>query len=220
MTALTVAESYRARVYALLAEALAPPPHEEALTRLSYGSWGKEMAGALTALDNPVVIPDSLRRPAATADQLGREYLNAFFLPDGRKIWLVESVYKPWTRDESAEVSFKGETGWLGGDSAAHMRDLIAQIQIELPLEIQGMPDHLAVLLEFMSLLLEEALQNDQATFLAQHLDWLPLLLARCDEAGLTGPYRALLEMTAQFIAWDREQIDPEKTAISFQGFN
>lgn len=220
MTGKTVANSHRAGVYALLAEALAPPPQGETPTRLSSGIWSKELEYFLSALDSPVAIPPVLLHPLATAEELAREYLRYFFLPDGLRIWLVESVYKPWTLDESAEVPFKAETGWLGGDAAAHMQDLINRLGVELPLEVRGMPDHIAVEMEVMSLLAEGADPDAQAIFLAQHLDWLPLLLARCDEAGSAGLYRALLELTEQFIAWDRKQIDPAKSASRFQGFS
>ncbi len=201
----TAVKSSRAGVYALLAEALAPPPHEEALLRLSNGTWLTEMLSLLNVLKKPVGIPAVIRNSALTPGELANEYLRSFFLPDGLRIWLVESVYNPWTMDESAEVAFKSETGWLGGDAAAHMQELVSRLGLELPPEVRGTPDHLAVELELMSFLVEEAGPDAQAIFLAQHLNWLPLLLARSEEAGLKGLYRAVLDMTKQFIAWDRK---------------
>lgn len=210
---------HRAGVYALLAEALAPPLHEGPLARLVADEWAEELSEAMTVLGCPFKIPVSLLKPAITPAELAEEYLQAFSLPHGLGIWLVESVYKPWTLDRSAELPFMSEAGWLGGDAASHLRDMMGEMGIELSPEIQATPDHLSAELEIISLLVEEADPDAQATFLAQHLDWLPLLLARCDEAGLGGFYRALLELTGEFIAWDRRQIDPKETAVGFRGY-
>ncbi|MDI6725347.1 MAG: molecular chaperone TorD family protein [Smithellaceae bacterium] len=210
----------RAGVYTLLAEALAPPALTGgALIRLTRGEWARELSEAMTPLGCPFPVPASLLRPSATPEALAEEYLQAFSLPHGLGIWLVESVYKPWTLDRSAELPFMSEAGWLGGDAASHLRDMMGELGIELSPEIQATPDHLSVELEIISLLVEEADPDAQATFLAQHLDWLPLLMTRCDEAGLGGFYRALLVLTGEFIAWDRQLIDPAGNATSFQGY-
>jgi len=219
MTETIIGNEYRARVYALLAEALAPRSSEGDLSRLTSGEWARELADALAHLGCSLKVPASLFEPAITPADLAEEYLHAFFLPHGKGIWLVESVYKPWTLDSSAEVPFMTETGWLGGDAASHLRDVMSQLGIELPPEILATPDHLSVELEIVSLLAEGADEKAQATFLSQHLDWLPLLLARCDEAGLGGFYRALLELTGQFVTCDRQLIDPRGTAAGFRGY-
>ncbi|MDZ4164326.1 MAG: molecular chaperone TorD family protein [Smithellaceae bacterium] len=219
MTATIVGNEHRARAYALLAEALAPPSQAGDLARLTSGDWAKELSEAMVQLGCPFKAPESLLEPAITPADLAEEYLQAFFLPNGLGIWLVESIYKPWTLDSSAELPFMSETGWLGGDAASHLRDIMSQLGIELSPEIQATPDHLSVELEIMSLLVEEADQDAQATFLVQHLDWLPQLLARCDEAGLGGFYRALLELAGQLVARDRQLLDPAGTAASFRGY-
>lgn len=214
-----VVNTCRAGVYALLAEALAPPVLAGSLARLTAGEWGQELSEAAAPLACPFPVRASLLQPTVTPEALADEYLQAFALPNGLGIWLVESVYKPWTLDNSAEVPFMSETGWLGGDAASHLRDLLNLLGVKLSPELHATPDHLSVELEIMSLLVEEADQNAQATFLTQHLDWLMLLLARCDEACLGGFYHALLELTGEFIAWDRQLIDPAGTATSFQGY-
>jgi TorA maturation chaperone TorD len=212
---------HRAGVYALLAEALAPPLEAkgQAAAPEEQHIWGHQMAACLTAMGNPLTLPALLLHPEMTPAALADDYFHSFFLPQGRKIWLVESIYKPWTLDESAEVPFRGQTGWLGGDAAAHMKDILDNLGVKLPPELAGTPDHLAIELELMSWLAENAGPDVQATYLAQHLDWLPLLVEHARQAGLSGFHLSLLEFVAAFVAWDRHRLDPEGKEPGFTGY-
>ncbi|HAQ08873.1 MAG TPA: hypothetical protein DCR24_15705 [Bacillus bacterium] len=85
----------------------------------------------------------------------------------------VESLYKPWTQDETCTLPFSKSEGYLQGDSALHIRYLIEIFQIEIPLEYAGMPDHLSILLELLAYFIEHAQDDFTAQFLADHFDWL-----------------------------------------------
>ena len=85
----------------------------------------------------------------------------------------VESVYKVWTTDPSAELSIARSKGYFMGDSALHIRHLFEQFKVQVPEEYQNMPDHLTLLLEFLSYLLKEDQKEFSKQFIVDHLDWL-----------------------------------------------
>lgn len=202
--------SCRAIIYALLAEALAPP-EEPFLRRLTAGEWGEELRENLSRLGYPGETPTELQKPQQSPLPLKDEYWQRFARPGGEAVRLVESVYRPWTLDESAALPFRKMTGLVGGDAAAHLTWLFGRMGLSIPEEWQATPDHLVLELELMSYLAGGADRASQITFLNQHLNWLPLLLKRCEEAGIAGFYRLLLAFAAQFVAWDLESITPDQ---------
>jgi TorA maturation chaperone TorD len=159
----------------------------------------------LAAIGCPIPLPAAFSRPTSEAEaDLARTYWHWFEDPAGARVRLVESVYLPWTRVPGADVSFAHERGWLGGDSAAHMADLYRALGLAPPEEWAHAPDHLALELEFLALLIEQGTRAQQEQFLAQHLCWVPDLVARAEAAGVEGFYRAVLQFVAAFLAWDR----------------
>lgn len=92
------------------------------------------------------------------------------------------------------------ETGWLGGDSAAHLRTLFATLEVEVPEEYRHAPDHLALELEFLGMLAEQ--QPEMAeTFRSQHLDWLGDLAAAGQHQEVPCFYQDLFTLIAAFSA-------------------
>lgn len=83
----------------------------------------------------------------------------------------VESLYRPWS--EVAGNQFGATRGLYLGDSARHMRDLYAALQLEVPEQFAAMPDHLSLELEFLALLLEAGNLQGACEFAADHLAWL-----------------------------------------------
>ena len=79
----------------------------------------------------------------------------------------VESLYKPWDgRAGSAK-------GMYLGPSAAKMTELLKALELDLPREFSAMPDHLALLLETLSVFLDARNDSEAAEFARLHLDWL-----------------------------------------------
>ncbi|MDO0822402.1 TorD/DmsD family molecular chaperone [Desulfosporosinus nitroreducens] len=66
----------------------------------------------------------------------------------------IESVYKQWTVDESYQVSFRQQRGYLMGDSAHHVRHILKAFNLEIPIEYDLMPDHLTIILEVLAYLI------------------------------------------------------------------
>ena len=96
------------------------------------------------------------------------------FIGIGKKSVLpVESVYKKWTEDTTTRLPIAGSTGYLMGDAALHARYLMDHYGLSVPPDYRMMPDHLTLLLELASYVLENRTQEEAQLFLSQHLDWL-----------------------------------------------
>ncbi|RSK26202.1 dehydrogenase [Bacillus sp. HMF5848] len=103
-------------------------------------------------------------------------YMRCFVGPDHLTSPPVESLYKRWTTDSTAQVSFASEAGYLYGDSALHMEHLYEVNGLEIPAFYSRIPDHLTLLLEFAAYLIELDQYSALKNFIHEHLDWLPAL--------------------------------------------
>ena len=113
----------------------------------------------------------------------------------------VESVYKVWTTDPSAELSIASSKGYFMGDAALHIRYLFEQFQITIPEEYKNMPDHLTLLLEFLSFLLREDQKEFAKQFLTDHFDWLDdfmLELKQLNNSSLFVEVTALVKLAVE----------------------
>jgi len=99
----------------------------------------------------------------------------------------IESVYKKWTTDETFQVPYKNQKGYLMGDSALHVEHILKSFGLEIPVEFSMMPDHLIILLELLAFLLDNGLINEAQQFCRDHLDWLPHLREAIEELPVNG---------------------------------
>ena len=191
--------SLRREVYLLLSEAFKQPTEQfiaeqpamvDFLAR-SFQQLGHDLPGDL--YENwPALLPDL---PSATA-----AYRQSFLFPVHSRVVPVESVYRRWTSDASAEVPFAAEKGLLLSDHALHMKDLYQTFGITIPEEYESMPDHLCLELEFAALLLEHDAETKYGVFIAEHLNWLADLVAEAEQKELPDYYLQLIKLTAQFL--------------------
>ena len=190
----------RRNIYLLLSEAFKQPteafiaeqPAMVDFLAQAFLEIGYDLPAALYE-DWPALLPDLATASAA--------YRQSFVFPVHSRVLPVESVYRRWTSDASAEVPFAAEKGLLLSDHALHMKDLYEAFGISLPTEYESMPDHLCLELEFAALLLEHHQEEKYALFLAEHLDWLDDLVAEAKQKELPDYYRQLIRLTAQFLA-------------------
>lgn len=115
----------------------------------------------------------------------------------------IESLYKVWTKDPSCENTIATQKGFLKGDWACHMEEMLKKSGFEIPEQFAHCPDHLILELEFASLLVEEASTNAQITFAKHHFDWLEDLLETAKNRNVPGLYQDLYSLCAQYVKAD-----------------
>jgi len=192
--------SLRREIYLLLSEAFKQPtaqfvaeqPAMVDFLAQSFQQLGYDLPANL--YENwPILLPDL---PAAIA-----AYRQSFLFPVQSRVVPVESIYRRWTIDASAEVPFAAEKGLLLSDHGLHMKALYDTFGIMLPVEFQSTPDHLCLELEFAALLLEQQAEEQHRLFLSEHLSWLDELADDAEDQVIPAYYRQLIKLTAQFLA-------------------
>lgn len=132
---------------------------------------------------------ESLASRGDVPASLAGEYRRLFRGPLPPYVIPVESVYKKWASDPACHLPQAQEKGLLMGDPAV---DMLRRYQVEgiaLPEEFSSMPDHIALELEYLSLL---SLRGDEAAvgeFLTHHMDWLDDLTSEIQAVGEVGVY-------------------------------
>ncbi|WP_339062170.1 molecular chaperone TorD family protein [Tepidibacillus marianensis] len=115
----------------------------------------------------------------------------------------VESIYKVWTTDPTSSLSMAKSKGYFYGDPALHLKHLYQQFQLELPDEYANMPDHLTLIIEFLTFLILEGTDQQVSQLLADHFDWLDDFrteLAKVDNVGF------YLDVTDVFISMIQQE--------------
>ena len=99
----------------------------------------------------------------------------------------VESLYTAWSNG-SLPSPFSKAGGMYQGDAARYLRDLVERLGLEVPPQFAACPDHLALELDLLAVLLRSGLQSEARTFLAERFAWLTAyrmrLLALKDDAS------------------------------------
>jgi TorA maturation chaperone TorD len=135
------------------------------------------------------------------------EYGRLFSGLNGHGVSLVESFYKSWTLDPECHLSFAREKGLLQGDSALHVSALYRHCGMEVADEFKSCPDHLAVELEFLSFLYQWATDREIKIFIADHLDWVPLLKQELSRFQPHPVYAMVLELLDFFLTREKERL-------------
>jgi hypothetical protein len=148
----------------------------------------REALVALKAID-VALPPDLPDDPQGLAKQRNMQRYLFAGLPD--TLSLEESVYKAWTTDPSHPLARRKGLAW--GDPAAHMMEMLDRFGLMPDPQNSKPPDHIAVLLEFLSFLLETRPVGEAASFCADHLDWLPHLRAEAAAHGIAGVFLSLV---------------------------
>ncbi|AFM24096.1 molecular chaperone TorD family protein [Desulfomonile tiedjei] len=117
-------------------------------------------------------IPMTLLDPG-TFEKVWNE--QAFVFLQGQRISLEESVYKFWTSETAHPLSNVKGLSW--GDPATHMIELFDGFGLQLSDPRVLSPDHLSVLLGFLSFLMRTRPVDEARVFCADHMDWLNELM-------------------------------------------
>ncbi len=191
------------------------PPTSEIAKEMESGSlyrffkpwlslWGEEEQRGLKGFL-------SFEDPSHLEAELQHEYDRLFSEFGPEKISLVESCYKPWTEDPHCTLPFAKEKGFLMGDPALHLLALFQAFGLEVDAPFQGLPDHLAIELEFLSFLYSQGEAEDEIyQFLKDHLDWIPSLKEACIKSHAHPFYLGLIEMLDRFIHYEIRRLEDQ----------
>ena len=127
------------------------------------------------------------------------EYHRLFSNVSGEKISLVESTYKPWTSDPNCPLGFSREKGFLLGDCALHIQNIFQALNLSVPADFRGTPDHVVLELELLSYLYRFASEEQIRRFIKDHLDWIPSLRNEIQKAK-AGFYIVAAERLIHFL--------------------
>jgi TorA maturation chaperone TorD len=91
----------------------------------------------------------------------------------------VESLYLPWSSVSVNEAPFSHKKGLYQGDSALYMQKLIERFGLCLPEYFRAFPDHIAVELDLLAVMLRSGMQDEASVFLSERFEWLTALRMR-----------------------------------------
>ncbi len=143
-------------------------------------------------------------------EELKVEYDRLFSSLYGKSISLVESFYKPWTRDARCPLPFASETGLLMGDSAVHLLAIYQQCGLAVSEEFKSCPDHIVMELEFLSYLYERATDIEVQTLIEDHLDWVSLLREEFGRFHARPFYLSAIEILDLFLNREKGRLEVE----------
>lgn len=195
--------------FCALAAALLAPPDGETMGQLKQGKIQALLEENIRECGgDPRLLADlsGEENPGLDLAALQKEYERLFASLPGQRISLVESTYKPWTGDRSCALAFAGDKGFLMGDAGLHMREIYRRLSLELLEEFRSTPDHLLLELEFLSLLYHSATPEQIRGFIEDHLDWVPDLKERLDQADPHPFYRRAIEVINLFLEQERKE--------------
>lgn len=133
-------------------------------------------------------------------DKMKESYMHCFLGITSSYAPPIESVYKVWTTDPSANMAMAQEKGYVFGDSALHIQHLFAQFNLEIPKQYASTPDHLTLLLEFLVYLVEQRSDKEVYQFLIDHFDWLEDFKKELTNVQLDSFYVDVTEIVIQAI--------------------
>ena len=196
----------------IMSSLFAPPDHEmmeqvaqgelSAYLKKTLPSWGGGM-GMLRGFETKT-------SPEILLINLKEEYDRLFSDTGAERISLVESFYKPWTRDPHCTLPFATGKGFLMGDSAIHLSMIYGECGLEPEASFKGMPDHLVIELEFLSYLYQGGDNKGIRTFIEDHLDWIPLLKEELGRSYAHPFYISAVEILDLFIEKEMERLEVE----------
>lgn len=197
-------QEYRITIYQILSEALKEPREE-------FGEEQQKIADflytAFQALQYPINCESYRLWPALSRDisVLKNDYRLSFLYPVVNRVLPIESIYRQWTFDNTSEVPFAKEKGYLMSDFALHMQALYAQYQLNIPEEYTSMPDHLCLELEFCAFLIENESREHQNVFINEHFNWVEELYQDAVKQEIPLFYRQVIQVTAEFLKYEMQ---------------
>lgn len=204
----------RAEIYRILSECYKEPSVEFAAD-VARGYLNQELSKHLTRLG--IVLSLEGLKIESDAEEVFRilkeQYYPLFMGPFPPFVLPVESVHKAWARGGTTPLLSPDVRGMLMGDPAVDILRRYEASGIEIPKEFKDMPDHLALLLEYMAFLCENGTPAEQERFAREHLDWVPELHRSVHACSESRFYRAVADTTDAVVACEERALgDGEKS--------
>lgn len=177
-------------------------PDQQLVASVRDGSLQDALVAATDTADVSEVAIDP--PPVRAVGTLTESYLALF---QGMEIPYAppaESPYKPWYDDR---------TGLMGGPPAAEMAQRYGAVDAEFPDAYPA--DHVALLLEYGSILLDAGQHEEFAGYVDAHLDWVPALRLATAGAAAEAPFQRWAVRLLDDVVADlrsRLGIDPVET--------
>lgn len=196
-------------VLLLLAE-FYKPPTTELYQALKSGI-------ALEEMTSFVKLEETYENAFSSFENMKQSYIHCFLGPSEPFAPPIESLYKQWTDDPTAAVSFARQTGFFYGDPALHIQYLFRQFKLEFPEEYRAMPDHLTLLLEFLAFLLEHGTSDQIQSFISDHFDWLDDFILELKKSDTSLFYISITQIANQLVhssalGYRSEQLGEERS--------
>src|SRR3989304_1676514 len=201
-------------IYAALAECF-KEPSEEFVDDIASGRLEEVIKEGLSQLNIPVpgemLMSLHLTKEHGFKDDIISVYeklkadYHSLFFP--LYVVPVESVYKEWSKTDEVSGAMKGEKGFIMGDPAVEMINRYRMAGIEIPQTYKDIPEHIALLLEYVSLLCDHAEKEDRACFVSSHLDWVEALRIDIHKYSESSFYRYVADITVAFIHYERKNL-------------
>lgn len=200
---------FRRELYSLFAEAIKEPTVELVAEMPDYVKF---MGEAFSFLRYDISLLDYQNWPqlVGTTESLREDYYRSFVYPPDKRVVPVESIYRQWTQDSTAQVAFANEKGYLMSDAALHMQALYSEYGLELPSEFQSMPDHLCLELEFAAFLLDHETPERFVIYLKDHLTWIHELEQEAVDKEVPLFYRQLIKVIAHFVQCELSNLNAQ----------
>ncbi|MBS3760055.1 MAG: molecular chaperone TorD family protein [Halodesulfurarchaeum sp.] len=187
------------RLYGLLSECF-KHPDEQFTEDVSAGRLESELAEAVEPLGVEFELGVDEGLVPETEAAFDNEYIALFEAFETPYAPIVESPYKEWYEGP-------GSDGLLNGPPAEDMQRRYAAMDIDFP--DAYLPDHLALLLEYASILVEAGTPDQHRAFVADHLDWIPAFRRLVEEAAAESQFhRRYVRLTGEIFAQIRNRLD------------
>ncbi len=172
---------------------------------------------ALVELTPFVKMEETYENAFSSFENMKQTYIHCFLGPSEPFAPPIESLYKQWTDDPTAAVSFARQTGLVYGDPALHIQYLFRQFKLEFPEEYRAMPDHLTLLLEFLAFLLEHGTSDQIQSFISDHFDWLDDFILELKKSDISFFYISITQIVNQLVhssalGYRSEQLGEERS--------
>ena len=127
----------------------------------------------------------------------------------------VESLYTDWETSGNVNPLIGKQKGLYLGASARYMRALVEQLGLKVPPEYADCPDHLALELDLVAVLLRSGMDAEARQFLAERFCWLTdyrLKLLKLDDDDARF-YIGLVDVILGICAEQRAEAEYDQTA-------